>query len=324
MTEGHTRIGRLLAAGALAALLVGAPDGARADETKDVKAAARATAAKSAKAVVTVKIVVKIKFGGREQEQDLEVLGTVIDPSGLTVASAAAVEPTSMMGGFGRGGRRGGGGDGGGRPGVESEITDTKILLDDGTEIEADVVLKDANLDLAFIKPREPQKLDAVALAPRGKPLEMLEEVFAVTRLGRGDMRSTAVALGHVRAVVKGPRTYYVCTPEVSASQGCIAFGADGAPLGIFVLKVSGEGGGRGGRDVSAILRPVEDVLEIAKQAKEAKAPERKPAEPEKAADAPSGEKAGGERPAEAPRGDAPKGDAGAGKAPEGKPGEAK
>lgn len=274
------RISKIVAAAALAALAAGAPRGAAAD---DLKAVARATAAKAGKAVVTVKVVVKLKLGGREQEEKLELLGTVIDPSGLTVASASAVEPTSML--QQGGGRRGGRGGGDAAPRIESEVSETAIVLEDGTEIEADVVLKDADLDLAFIRPREPQKLEAVELKPRGKAPALLEDIFTVTRLGPNEGRATAVELGLVKAVVKGPRTFYVCTREVSTgSQGCLAYAADGAVLGVFVVKVNADagGGGRGrfggGGLAATILRPVEDVLDIAKQAKEAKAPARKPA----------------------------------------------
>jgi len=274
-----------IASAALAALLMGAPAGARAD---DIRTVARAVATKSAGAIVTVKLVVKIKMGGREQEQKLEATGTVIDASGLTMVSASAADPTSMLGALSRRGRGGGGGE---MPRIESEVSETIILLEDGTEIEADVVLKDADLDVAFVRPREAQTLAAVELKARGKGPAILEDVFVVSRLGRGDSRAIAVETGSVKAVVKGPRTYYVCTSEVSGSQGCLAYGADGAPLGIFVMKVNadaGEGGGRGGRGgmASIVMRPIDDILEIAKQAKDAKAPEKKAAPEPKEGDA--------------------------------------
>src|SRR5262245_53009843 len=99
------RVNGILAALALAAGVAGAAQPAAGAD--DLKAVARATAAKTAKAVVTVKLVLKMKMGGerggREQEAKVEVVGTVVDPSGLTVASAAAIEPTSLLGRIGRG-----------------------------------------------------------------------------------------------------------------------------------------------------------------------------------------------------------------------------
>lgn len=276
---------------AIAACLAGR---AAAGDVKDVKAVARATAPVAAKAVVTVKLVIKVKSagarGGGEREEKLEVLGTVVDPSGLTLVSASAVEPTAMLSQLARRGGRGGD-----TPRASSEVKEAALILEDGTEVEADVVLKDSDLDVAFIRPREPQKLDAVELRPRGRAPELLEDIFVVTRLGRGEGRAPAVALGTIRAVVKGPRTFYVTSAEVAAgTQGCLAYGADGAPIGVFLLRVNpaaGEGGlgggrfGGGGRSelVSTVLRPIEDLLEVAKQAKEAKAPEKKPATEEPA-----------------------------------------
>src|SRR5437588_221775 len=83
----------------------------------------------------------------------------------------------------------------------------------------ADEVLKDADLDLAFIRPREPQKLGAVELKSRGRAPELLEEVFTITRLGRVEARAAAVLTGSVKSIVKGPRTFYACTLDVSAGN---------------------------------------------------------------------------------------------------------
>lgn len=283
------------AALAVAFSLAGAPQAAQA---QDMKAAARACAAKSAKAVVTIKLVVKMKMMGQEEEQKIEVTGTMIDPSGLTVVSASEIDPSTMlkalMGGMGGRGRRG---PGGMEMNFDSDVKETALILDDGTEIDADVVLKDADLDLAFIKPRDAtQKFDAIALKKRDKAPQLLEEMFVLSRLGRLENRATALTTGYVKAVVKGPKTFYICDDEVSQkSLGCVAFDVTGAPMGVFVTKKnpdaeSGAGGMgmlmgmlMGGRaknaPTAAILRSCEDILEIAEQAKAAKAPEKKKAE---------------------------------------------
>ena len=89
-----------IAAVAAALALSGAPGEARAEG--DIRAAARALAAKSSKAVVTVELVVTVRGGGMmggggDEEQEIEVVGTVIDPSGLTVVSASEIDPTTML-----------------------------------------------------------------------------------------------------------------------------------------------------------------------------------------------------------------------------------
>ncbi len=254
----------------------------------DLKVAARESAGRWKKAVVNVKLVAKVKLPNREEDQKLEVTGTVIDPSGLTVVSAQSIDPAAMIRTFFNSVSSGQGQD----FKFESEVRETALILDDGTEVEADVVLKDSDLDLAFVRPRDSSRTyEFIPLkAPSASP-ELLEDVFVIGRLSRSENRSISIATGTVRSIVKGPRPFYVCNDELSAgSVGTIAFNASGATLGVFVLKAkqnSGDGGmgalmsmmtgGRGGTGTTVILRPVEDLIEVAAQAKEVKLPEKAP-----------------------------------------------
>jgi hypothetical protein len=169
---------------------------------------------------------------------------------------------------------------------VESEVKETTLLLEDGTEVEADVVLKDTDLDLAFLKPREGGRhFAAVTLHPRKATVPLLTPIFVVSRLGKLTSRALAVATGEVRASVRGPAPYYVTDGETAAFVGALAYTADGAPLGVFVNRFSaspdGRGGGmfdgafgRSGSDVVlTVLRPVDKVLELAAQARAMHAP---------------------------------------------------
>jgi S1-C subfamily serine protease len=257
---------------------------------QDIKATARSLVEKKQNAVLTVKLVVRITMvgpgGGRDQDQKVEVTGTTIDPSGLTVVSASAIDPGAMLKQLLSG--MPGGEEGGMK--IESEVNETALVLDDGTEVEADVVLKDPELDLAFVKPHATdKKFESIALKPRGTPPQLLEDFFVVSRLGRNASRAIAVTLGRVKATVKGPKTYTITDHEVAQTNlGCVAFDASGATLGILVSKTAksldteGEMGmmslfmGGGGRPTMTILRPIEDVLELAEQAKNAKPPEKK------------------------------------------------
>jgi hypothetical protein len=277
---------RLVAPAATVIALGMGADVARAD---DLKATARAVAQKVQKAIVTARLVVKVTVGEREQDVKLEVTGTVIDPSGLTVVSASQIDPTAALGGAGARGRRGGQGGGGGggeQMRVESEVTETALVTEDGTEIDSDVVLKDAELDLAFIRPRDKGlKMDYVEIKANDKAPQMLDDVFVVGRLGRAGNHAIAISTGTVKSVVKGPHAFYVCDAEVSAgNHGCIAYAADGTPLGIFVTKTAraegAQGGGPGARgrggESSTVVRPTADLIDLAGQAKNAKAPEKK------------------------------------------------
>lgn len=275
---------------------------ASAASADELKATARSVAEKAQKTVVTVKLVLKLHMAGREQEVKHEVTGTVIDPTGLTVVSAGAVDPGAALR-LGGGGRRGGGGGGGGAGGgIESEVTEAALILDDGTEVEADVVLKDPELDLAFIRPRDPAaKLESVVLKPREKAPQVLDDVFVVGRLGRVANRAVSVTVGTIRSVVKGPRTFCVCDDAVSTGNtGCFAYAADGTPLGIFVTKIKAGERGMGRGEALTVLRLVDDVIEAAKEAKTAKPLEKKkPTDGDKAGED-GAKKDGGAKPEDA------------------------
>ncbi|MGD0091670.1 MAG: serine protease [Planctomycetota bacterium] len=260
----------------------------------DISETARATAVQAQKAVVTIRLVVKIKMSmmgqSQDHEQKVEATGTVIDPAGLTVADASTVDPTSMMKSMFGGAYK-----------VDSEIKETLILLEDGTEVEADVVLNDTDLGLAFIRPRDAaRKFDAVTLKPRPTPPQLLDNIFVVGRLGKNGNRAAALSLDTIQALVKGPRPFYVA--DKTSHPGCVVYSADGEPLGVQVMKqrpraVGDDGGGMGlgmmtrmgdMRDaIIPIIRPVNDVIEIAAQAKEAKVPAKKEASTPEKKDAP-------------------------------------
>jgi hypothetical protein len=275
---------------------------AGAGEIKDV---ARAAAAQSQKAVVTIRLVVKMKIAmmgqSQDQEQKVEVTGTVIDPSGLAVTDASSIDPSSLvksvLSGMGGMGLK-----------LDTEVKETLILLDDGTEVEADVVLKDTDLGLAFVRPRDTsKKFDAIALKARNTPPQPLDALFVLGRLGKLANRAATLSHDSIRAVVKGPRSFYVGNAtEGAADLGCVAFTADGEPLGLYVMKqkpaAADDGGGgamglgmlanmaSGMKDsLMAVIRPVNDVIEIAEQAKKAKAPAKtEEAAPEKKPETPA------------------------------------
>ena len=243
----------------------------------DIRLTGRATAERVRGAVITIRIVLKLKigFGGQaqDQEQKMEVAGVVIDAAGLTVASAASIDPSGAL-------RKMSGGQAS-RMKVESEVKETTLLLEDGTEVEADVVLKDTDLDLAFLKPREAGRhFRAVTLRPRAGTVPLLTPIFVVSRLGKLTSRALAVATGEIRASVHGPAPYYVTDAETAGFVGAVAYTADGAPLGVFVNRFSTSPDGRGGgmfdgafgrsgsESVLTVLRPVEKVLELAAQAR--------------------------------------------------------
>ncbi|MCC6797468.1 MAG: hypothetical protein IT366_20305 [Candidatus Hydrogenedentes bacterium] len=297
MLHRITRVAALTVACAIAFL-------ASADDLADK---GRAVLEKSKASVVTVRIVIKMQmsmpnFPSREEEIKTEATGTIIDPSGLTVMSLNETDPSGMFEDM-MGSRE--------DFEVKSSIGDLKILQDDGTEISAQVVLRDRDLDLAFIRPTETPKnpLPAIDLTKGATP-GLLDPIITITRLGRVASRKHAVSIERVSAIVERPRTFYVMGKDpTQTSLGSPALSVDGDAIGLCVMrriKSGGDGGmsmfGGGDENMIAIVVPASDVLEVAKQA---------PAAGEEAKEIGAEEPTKEEKSEEAPKeGEAPKEDA--------------
>jgi hypothetical protein len=240
-------------------------------------------------AVVTVLVVQKTTYSaeGRtsppaEARQDLT--GTVIDPSGLTVLALSACDPSDMykrmMSGRMAGYK------------VDTEVSDVKILLDDGTEIPSEIVLRDKDLDLAFIRPKTKltNSMASVDLTRSGKA-QILDQVITLNRLNKAAGRSYAASVERITAVVQKPRTFYIPDSTMTATAlGSPAFTLDGSILGVNVMRTVGSGDDTmhnfRSEGVTAIFLPAEDILKAARQAPEAKG-DAKPEEAKSPKDSP-------------------------------------
>ncbi|MDH4180198.1 MAG: serine protease, partial [Armatimonadota bacterium] len=175
-----------------------------ADETG---AAARAIADKHGGAVVPVRVVIKMRvaYEGEEvdeEESSNELNATVIDPSGLALCALSEVDPTHMIELWQEE-----------DPNykIDAQVTDLKFVLPEGKEIPAKVVLRDRDLDLAFIRPvaLPDQPFVAVDLAQSAQP-QIMDEIVVLGRLGDVANRELRLALDRITAVVTKPRTLYI------------------------------------------------------------------------------------------------------------------
>jgi hypothetical protein len=227
-------------------------------------------------AVVTVQLVLKSKIslpglGGQANESRQDVTGTVVDPSGVTVLSLSATDPAAMLQSM-----VSIEGDEESRFKMESELSDVKILLADGTEIAAEVILRDKDLDLAFVRPktRVNAPMPALDLSQAGTA-EILDQVLTLNRLGNAASRAYSATLARIAALVQKPRLYYV--PDASLggmTLGAPAFTLDGKVLGLFVVRASRAKSGGGGfgmftvqnDHMTEIIVPAQDIARALKQ----------------------------------------------------------
>ena len=209
-------------------------------------------------AVVTVQLVVEMKmsYNGETdtEEHRMSATATVIDPSGLVVTSLMETDPSTYTG-YGEYGA-----------GCSIDVVSVKLKTADGTEIPADVVLRDADLDLAFMKPKEaPAKPMAfVNLAQSSSP-QIMDELVILSRLGRTGSYSLRAGVERVQAVITKPRTFYALG---SYSVRGPAFTLDGKVAGITLWRVSRTRGEEMDSDNwLPVVLPSADVLKAAEQA---------------------------------------------------------
>jgi len=228
-----------------------------AGEENNTKKVAKEIFGKYPDALVTIKFVLKV--GNKEERREVE--GTVVSPAGLTVVSDFMTNP-SVAGLLG-----------GGDADAKAETTEVKLLLKDGKELAAKFMLRDRDLDVAFVMPKEQDlKLAHVPLAKSPVP-EVLDDLIFLHRLSRGLNREPCITVGRVEAVVKKPQLFVI--PDlVNGLQnvGCPAFDAAGRFVGIVVMRRSPTivREPQGIHDLLDIVRPVilpaEDLEQTAGQ----------------------------------------------------------
>jgi S1-C subfamily serine protease len=256
------RLLRLLVIGAAIAAATASPRAQSADE----RAAARNVVRTRGDAVVMVTATLKVRanVGGREQtsDQQAQANGTVLDASGLTVLSLSTLQPDELMS---RSLAARMGPDT--RVDVTTEPSEIKMHMADGREVPARLVLRDADLDLAFIRPSQAPAAPMVCLDMATTKPSILDLLFTIQRTSEATGWTTAASFGAVQLIINKPQTYYQATlPIVGSGLGSPIFDASGRFVGVIVLRNTGSRGAT----ATAVL-PADEIREVAKQATAAK-----------------------------------------------------
>lgn len=226
--------------------------------------------------LVTVKFVLKIKMGGMfgsqgDQESENEITGVMIDPKGLVLCS------NTQMGGFtgmmrlfmGRAGRD-----------ISAKPTELKVLIGDDTEgLEAEFLARDTELDLAWIRIKEPgeRKFACVDFAKSAKP-RIGDQLFMVRRMDKYFDRSVVVAEGRLGGVTHKPRELYIPSTDMSANWGMPIYNAQGRVIGVLILQMPDEDASTGNpmsmlgrmssfRDMGSLILPASEVVKATRRA---------------------------------------------------------
>ena len=241
-------------------------------------ATGRALAKRYADSVVSVDLVAttKMTVGDRAlppRENRIDVNGTVISPTGLTVTVLSLVDPRGMMEAM-----RAAQGMGGQRIEVgETEFKDVKLRLANNTEVPSVIVLKDPDLNLIFIAPlvdatAKPRTFSCVAL-DKSAAAEVLGNYFFVTRAHKSLQRVPIVRDTTVVGIVEKPRRMFLMSDQ---ALGIPVFDPSGLVLGIATQYLEN------GRPTNLVVLSASDIAELAAQAAAVK-PEEKEEKPEAA-----------------------------------------
>ena len=196
--------------------------------------------------IVQVEIVwdVKITYKGQEQpsrETKVTRNGVVINEDGLTILSSSGVTPMASSKQKG--------------VSIQCDPQSVKFILADSTEIEAEIALKDKDLDIIYVKPAiEPDDKFAFLKLDKTAKVNVLDKIVTLSRMGTDADRAVMYYQETVHGIIEKPRKYYVASHHGPSMP---AFTMDGKCFGLF-LKRKGSG--------SFYVLPAEDILESAAQ----------------------------------------------------------
>lgn len=232
-----------------------------------LKEKALALSAANKESVLFLSAVVEIEVTAgdnpaKKEERKLEMLGTVIGKDGLIVVPLSTLDVASTIDG-----RTFNGPQGPVKLSAKGTTKEVKILMPDGTEVEAKVAFKDTDLDLAFIRPEKPEgvKLTPVDTA-NSAPMKVMDDVIILGRLGKDLNREPVVMTNEIISLVSKPRTF----GKIGAQAlGMPVFNQDGKFVGIGINRFSAKNDSDGQAPTpSNVILPAEDLLESAAQAK--------------------------------------------------------
>jgi hypothetical protein len=218
-------------------------------------------------------------LAGQDREEKGETTGTVIDAaSGLIVAALGGIDKASVVDGqtvntpMGEIKLK-----------ANSQIKEVKIITADGTEVPADLVMKDDTLGLAFIKARMDSD-EAKEVEFKGIDLndsakgELLDRCVVLARMDEAMNRDASAATLEITGVTTRPRLFYRVAME---APGCPVFLENGKLLGISVVRKPAAGASGNQIKLTPVVLPAADVAKVAEQAKTAEPPKPAPQDEE-------------------------------------------
>lgn len=213
----------------LAVMGLASPEQAYGDQQAEFKSVIE----RHAESIVTVKFVLKMQMMMGDSESESEIPGVMVDPKGLVVcANSQLAGPMGMLKRFMPPGM-----------GMTAEPKDLKVIIGaDDEEYDAEIVARDSDLDLAWIRITDaPDKpLAAVDLGKASAPV-LGGKLYCVRRLGKLYNRTPVLRVGVVCGVTESPRELFIADTELSYSLGLPVFLPTGELAGMVVMQMPDE-----------------------------------------------------------------------------------
>jgi hypothetical protein len=243
-------------------------------EDRGLVETARKTLQTYDKAIISLNAVLKFEAKGMDvpgldQERKTQCTAAIIAPSGLAVTSLTNLNPQKALGKI-RINR-------GGVPvtlELDCQIQEVKYRLPDGTEIPARVVLKDDDLDVAFLATQKPldaatqAKLAAISLADAAPAAEILDATIHIGRADESMNYIPTLNLGRIVALVTKPRACYMVN---QGTLGAPVFDQHGKILGLLCRCVRPENDDGSAKPMNVpFILPAADVAKLVPQAEKA------------------------------------------------------
>jgi S1-C subfamily serine protease len=235
--------------------------------TGPLKERALALASSNKNSVLQLSATVEIEMTAgdmpsKKEERKIETTGFVINKDGLIVVALSTLDVASAADGRMVNTQKG--------PlkiSAKSTTKEVKIIMPDGSEIPAKVAFKDADIDLAFIRP---EAAEGVVFIPvdvaNSAPLAMQDDVIVLGRLGKDLNREPVIMTTEIIALITKPR---LLARIGAPCLGMPAFNSEGKFIGCGINRFSAKGAdSEQGPGATNVLLPAADLIESAAQAK--------------------------------------------------------
>lgn len=207
-----------------------------------------------------------------DEEAKVMALGTIVGSDGVIVTMLSQIDPASQVKNKTVRTEKGMV-----KLDATSVMKELKAVMPDGTEVPAELVMKDANLDIAVVRIKTASKeasgmvFHAIDLKDSAEG-HILDQVVTIQRMPEIFNRVPAVTPGYIGMITKKPRVFIRAS---GCTGGCPTFNMDGKLIGITAGRT------KGGQVVEFALLPASDILDVVEQSKKQKAPAEEPAKTE-------------------------------------------